>query len=268
MKAERKRWTDRGWKKRVNWKRSREEGPDLRGCGVASLSSLYITISVCVCVCVCLRGDSVVDLMRAKLIRDSALRNSTMTFPQEPGQHLPPILHPAKRERHHRDVFIHRSKLIFTSRRKMKKVSAICLKLGQWKEHSEQRWKGSSTGDLVTLTLYLIPFFSFTTNFFSSNASGGVFDHVDINIFILKALSNRYVYSIKPKSGLVITWYTDPHFAAQLQCLPKARGCPAVKLATVWQLPIWLLSLSCTLCQFAMLHQNGAKIKQRLSCFG
>lgn len=111
MRAERKRRTDRGWRKRVNWKRNREEGPDLRGCGVASL---YITICVCVCVCVlvnvcvfvCLGGDDVVDLMRTKLIRDFALHNSTMMFPQDPGQHLPPILHPPERKREPRDFFI------------------------------------------------------------------------------------------------------------------------------------------------------------------
>lgn len=132
MKAERERWRDRGWRKRVNWKRNREEGPDLRGCGVASLSlSLYITTYMCVCVracaCtrvfVCLRGDSVVDLMRAKLIRDFALHSSTMTFPQELGHHLPPILHPPEQERHCRDVFIHRLKLILQASGKWKSLS-------------------------------------------------------------------------------------------------------------------------------------------------
>lgn len=132
MKAERKRWRDRGWRKRVNWKRNREEGPDLRGCGVASLSSLSTSLYVCARACtrvfVCLRGDSVVDLMRAKLIRDFALHISTMTFPQELGQHLPPILHPPERET------------------QWKRLEQILQASGKWKSLSYMSEAGSVKG--------------------------------------------------------------------------------------------------------------------------
>lgn len=46
------------------------------------------------------------DLMRTKLIRDFALHNSTMMFPQDPGQHLPPIRYPPESKREPRDFFI------------------------------------------------------------------------------------------------------------------------------------------------------------------
>lgn len=135
--------------------------------------SMYACVCGCVhvcwwtCVFVCLRGDSVLDLIRTKLIRDFSLHDSTMTFPQEPGQHLPPILHPPERERHCRDVFIHHLKQILQASGKWKKVSAMCVKRGQWKEQQWAKMKRRLCWILGDFDIIFNPFLPFTANFIS-----------------------------------------------------------------------------------------------------